>query len=331
MKRLTSIVGAALCAFAVSASAQHVMKLSTPSLNDTNHEWMKVFKAGLESRVGSKIKVEIYPANQLGQVPRVTEGISLGTIELGMSTPGFMGSLEPRFLVTEIPGLFDDIVHGQLVLADPEVRKRLSAFGAARNMEPLWISVNGPAMLLSHKPVRGVADLQGLRIRAPGGSPLHVEPLKALGASPLQVALNDAMASMQNRGIDGMISGFNILTSFKYWDIAKDVTETPGSYLIGLGMMSRTFVKNIGPELEAIVREESIKAERVFSTHGVEDLERIRALWRKNGGTIHVFSPAESKKYISTVHSALPPIFAANPQLKEDYEFFSAAAKKYRK
>ena len=331
MKLTTGLAAACLSAFALNAAAQYTMKLSTPSLNDTNHEWMKQFKAGLEARVGSKIKVEIYPANQLGQVPRVQEGISLGTIELGMSTPGFMGSVEPRFLVTEIPGLFDGIVHGQQVLADPEMRKRLKTFGESRNVEPLWISVNGPAMLLSHKAVRAVADLQGLKIRAPGGSPLHVEPLKALGASPLQVALNDALAAMQNKGIDGMISGFNILTSFKYYDIAKDASEVPGSFLIGLGLVSRSFWKTIGPELEGIVREESIKAERVFSTFGVEDLERIRAIWRKNGGTIHVFSPAEEKKYVGTVLSALPPIFAASPQLKEDYEFFSAMSKKYRK
>ena len=33
------------------------------------------------SAAGGKIKVEIYPANQLGQIPATVEGVALGTIE----------------------------------------------------------------------------------------------------------------------------------------------------------------------------------------------------------------------------------------------------------
>jgi hypothetical protein len=41
--------------------------------------------------------------------------------------------------------------------------------------------------------------------------------------------------------------------------------------------------------------------------------------------------PAEAKRYIQEVTSALPPILAGEPQLKEDYDAYLAAANKYRK
>ena len=63
---------AAACSLvALPASAQpFTMKLSAPTVNDANIEYMKAMKAGVEPRTGGRIKVEVYPANQRGQIPR---------------------------------------------------------------------------------------------------------------------------------------------------------------------------------------------------------------------------------------------------------------------
>ena len=47
-----------------------VMKLSTATINDTQHEWYKRFAAAVEKDSGGRIKAEIYPASQLGPIPR---------------------------------------------------------------------------------------------------------------------------------------------------------------------------------------------------------------------------------------------------------------------
>src|SRR5690606_10172464 len=133
MKRL--LAGAVLAVFAAAAGAQQfTMKLSTPTINDVSHEWMKLFKANVEKRSGGKSKVEIYPANQLGQIPRTVEGVALGTIEMTVPAVGFLIGLEPRFQVFDAPGLFDDVEHAQRVFTDPEVKKRLATFGAAKGV-----------------------------------------------------------------------------------------------------------------------------------------------------------------------------------------------------
>ncbi len=322
---------AGLLGICIAAHAQQfTMKLSTPTINDVSHEWMKAFKAGVETRSGGRIKVEIYPANQLGQIPRTVEGVALGTIEMTIPAVGFLVGLEPRFLVFDAPGLFDSVEHGQRVLADPDIRKRLSTFGASKGVEPLFTFLNGPLMLLSHKPVHSVADFKGQKIRVPGGAPLHLEPFRKLGASPLSMPLGEVMPSMQNRTIDGFIAAFAVFNAFKYYDVAKDLTQLPGSFLVASGLINRQYFKSLGPELEAMVRDEARKAEGLFSTWGVEDLKTIRASWEKNGGRTIELPLAEGKRYIDETTSVLPPILAANPQLKEDYEALVAAARKYR-
>ena len=331
MRTARVILAAALAAFAAAAAAQQfTMKLSTPTVGDATIEWMNRFKAGVEKRSGGRIKVEIYPGSQLGQIPRTVEGVALGTIEMTVPAVGFFIGLEPRFQVFDAPGLFESVEHAQTVFADPAIRKRLSTFGAAKGVEPLFTFSNGPLMLLSHKPVRSVADLKGQKIRVPGGAPLHLEPFRRLGASPLSMPLGEVMPAMQNRAIDGFTASLVIYVAFKYHDVTKHLTELPESFLIASGLVNRNFMKSLG-DLEPMVREEARKAEELFAKGAVADVGRIRGAWEKNGGETIVLPPDEAKRFLEQAMSALPPILASNPQLKEDYEALAAAAKRHRK
>jgi TRAP-type transport system periplasmic protein len=323
-------VGAVSILNATVASAQQfTMKLSSPTINDVTHEWMKAFKAGVESRSNGRVKVEIYPANQLGQIPATVEGVAVGSIEFTVPAVGFLIGLEPRFQTLDAAGLFDTIEQGQKVLADPDIRARLATFGEAKGVEPLITFLNGPMMLVSHKPVRNVADMKGLKLRVPGAAPMHIEPFKKVGASPISLPLGEVLPTLQNKGIDGAITAFTVITAFKYYDITKTATFLPGTWAVVSGIVNRKFMKSLGPELEGIVRDEARKAEILFSTYGVDDVVRIRKVWEQNGGEAITMNPADAKAYLDQVTSVIPGIVGANPKVKDDYEALLAAKKKY--
>ena len=214
-------------AAAPASAQQFTIKMSQPTINDVVHEYYKAIKAGVEQRSGGRIKVDIYPANQLGQLPAVVEGVALGTIEVGSAANGFWVSLEPRFAILDAPGLFDDVLHGYRMLTDPEIRARLATFGADKGVEVLTPGIYAPLMLLSHKAVRAVADFRGQKIRTQGGAPIQVEPLKKVGVLPVSLPLGEALPAMQNRTIDGMVAAATPFVAFKYYDIAKPMTYLP--------------------------------------------------------------------------------------------------------
>ena len=54
---------------------------------------------------------------------------------------------------------------------------------------------------------------------------------------------------------DGLIASATVFTAFKYYDMAKGLTALPGSFLIAPVMANKNFLKSLGPELEAMVRE----------------------------------------------------------------------------
>jgi C4-dicarboxylate-binding protein DctP len=309
---------------------QFTMKLSQPTINDTTHEFYKALKAGVEARAGGRLKLEIYPANQLGQLPAVVEGVALGTIEVGAAANGFWVSLEPRFQILDAPGLFDDVLHGYRVVNDPAIRARLATFGADKGVEILTPAIYSPLMLLTHKGVRAVADFQGQKVRTQGGAPIQVEPFRKLGILPVSLPLGEALPAMQNHTIDGMVAAAAPFVAFKYYDIAKPMTYLPATIFAAPILVNRQFMKSLGPELEAIVHEEARKAEVLFSDWNMADIKRSEEIWKKNGGEIITLPPAEAKRYLDVVTPVANSILSANPKIKEDYDALRAAAAVYR-
>jgi TRAP-type transport system periplasmic protein len=325
-----AIAAVALCVGTNVAAQQFTMKISSPTTNDITSEWMRVMKAGIEGRSGGRIKVEGYPSNQLGQLPRAVEGVALGTIEVTISAIGFYVGLEPRFEALEVPGLFDDMRHGLRVLADPEAKKMFATFGGSKGIEPLWMGIQAPLSVVSHKPVRTLADFKGQKLRTPGPTPIHMEPLRRLGVAPIGMALGEALPAMQNRTIDGVVANVNVFSIFKYHDVARSVTNIPQAFLVFGGTVNRAWLRSLGPELEAIVREEAAKAEGINTTFGLADHDRAIKNWEANGGQIYSLSAADAAKYIEEVRVAVAPILAKQPRVKEDHEALLAIAKRLR-
>ena len=113
---------AALLAPAPAAQAQNfTMKLSTATINDTQHEWLKRFGAEIEKNSGGRIKPEIYPASQLGSIPRQIEGVQFGSIQGWMGPPEFLVGVDERFESPSAPGLFSSVDQVMKVFQDPPV------------------------------------------------------------------------------------------------------------------------------------------------------------------------------------------------------------------
>ncbi|MBN9082427.1 MAG: hypothetical protein BGP04_07160 [Rhizobiales bacterium 62-17] len=315
---------------AMQAHAQIKLKISSATVNDGIHEWVKAFTAGVDQRAGGKIKIEFYPSNQLGSIPATVEGTALGTIEMVSVATGFFVGLEPRFIVFDAPGLFDNFDLSSKIFADPTVRARIDQLGKTKGVEPIAYFASTPLYLLSHKPVRTIADFTGQKIRTPGGATLHLEPYRRLGASPLSMPLGEVLPAMQNKTIDGLIAGLSIFTIFKYYDVAKALTAIPSSTIVTPVVANSAFLKSLGPDLEKIVREEASKAEAAVLTWAKQDLTNSANVWKKNGGEMIDLSPADQAKYLEVVGGVLPQVFAATPGSKEDYDVLLAASNRLR-
>lgn len=93
---IAAVAGVALSTVPARAQ-QFTMKFSTQTLNDLQHEFMKVYKTELEQATNGRIQVGVYPASQLGGQQRQTEGLRLGTIEAAVGPGELFAGADPRF------------------------------------------------------------------------------------------------------------------------------------------------------------------------------------------------------------------------------------------
>ena len=75
----------------------YVMKITLPTLHDTVHQVALNWAAAVEKDSGGRIKAEVYPASQLGSIPRQIEGVQFGAIQAALIPPEFFVGVDRPF------------------------------------------------------------------------------------------------------------------------------------------------------------------------------------------------------------------------------------------
>jgi TRAP-type C4-dicarboxylate transport system substrate-binding protein len=315
-----ALAAAALAAsLAWPAAAQTTMKLANATINDVQHEWQKVFAEELSDRVGDAVTTEIYPASQLGPIPQMAEGVAFGTIESFISPTSFLTPLDPRFQVFDVPGLFADPEQVRAVIHDPNYRDHIETMFLDRGLRVIGAIYNSPVLALTNEPVETVNGFDGLKIRT-FASPLQMEPMAALGATPVPLALSEVVPQLQAGGIDGMLAGMPILVAFKYYDIATDVTDLNFSHIVSMNIVNEAWFQSQTPEVQEAIRAAGRAAEQAVFDWGVENVERTNAAWQENGGTIHTLPADEEAAMLDRFREIGAEIVASDPAVAEEYD-----------
>jgi C4-dicarboxylate-binding protein DctP len=175
------------------------------------------------------IKVEIYPANQLGNTVEFTEGVSLGTVEAAVAGFDTIANIDKSMNFAAMPYLFKDINHMRSVLENTNgsARKTIDAsLSKNANMKLVAILYRPMRVLANNKrPVKTPADNRGLTVRAPA-SAANVAILTAIGAMPVTISWGEVYTSLSQGVCDGVENAITELTSIKINEIMKYISET---------------------------------------------------------------------------------------------------------
>lgn len=309
----------ALTLAAAPAAAQTVMKLANATINDVQHEWQKEFAADLQKRVGDQVKTEIYPASQLGAIPQMAEGVVLGTIESFISPTAFLTPVDPRFQIFDVPGLFatpEDLV---AVVHDPAYRDHLETMFLDKGVRVIGAIFNSPTIALTRQPVDTLDGFKGLKIRT-FASPLQMKPIESLGAIPSPLPLSEVVPQLQSGGIDGMLAGMPILTAFKFYDVAKNVTDLNFTQILSVALVNEAWFQSQTPEVQEAIRAAGRAAEESVFPWGVANLERANKVWTDNGGQILALPADQQQAMMTNFRKIGEEIVGADPAVKAEYD-----------
>ncbi len=148
-----------------------------------------------------RITIEVFPAGTLGPGLKVSETVANGVADMGHTWIGYdWGSDPTAVLFGGFAGSFDTekMLHWLYRDGGAELQAewRMEKFNLVSM--PLFIRT-AEAFLHSRKPVRTLADLQGLKLRTAGA---WLEISKSMGAAPVTMPGGDVYPALERGAID---------------------------------------------------------------------------------------------------------------------------------
>jgi TRAP-type transport system periplasmic protein len=313
-----------------SAEAQDrsmTIKLAAATLNDVQHEWMKRFAVAIEKNANGRIKAEIYPASQLGTIPRMIEATQLGSIQFWVGPPEFLVGVDQRFELLSAPGLFQNDEHAVTTIADPEFSKAFLAVGANKGLVGASLFIYGPAAFAMRTPVRTVADFKGKKIRVLA-SPFQTEQIARLGGTGIPLTLSDVLPALQQGTIDGTFSAPPVFTTLQYQEAARYMTETGQSYIFGIAVASKRWFDALPADLRSLVMTTARQAATDVTPWSLDFVVSQRKVWTDKGGETIALPAADKAEIMAKLASVGDDIVKTKPDLKPLWEQLVATAKR---
>jgi TRAP-type C4-dicarboxylate transport system substrate-binding protein len=292
---LTALLIAVSPSFSNAQLSPIIMKFGTSTLNDSIHEWAKIFAAHVNNDSAGRIKVEVYPGNQLGTSPRMIEQTQLGSIQGVAGAPEFLSGVNPAFQVLGAPGLFEDLAHTNRVLQDPEFNKAYLELGASKGLKGVGLLISGPTLFVSRKPITKLSDFKDLKTRVLSGR-LQLAQVRKLGGSPVPMPLGEVLPALQQGALDSVMSCIPVFVALRYSDVAKYIVETNHGLIAGAAMISKVWFDKLTPDLQEVIVKAGQKASNDVYQFSVDDVNRGRDAWIKAGGTVTKLVPADQVK-----------------------------------
>ena len=315
--------------FAVGPAQAADMKIGFVTINDAQHESAKWFAKEITKRTNGAINGRVFPAAQLGTIPRQLEGIQLGTQEAFVSPPGFFVGISPAFQAADAPGLFDSFEHQGRVLNDPSVRGKFMNLASHAGFVGAYIWSAGETAIASRVPIRNLADMKGKKIRVLA-TKMEVELMKQFGITGVPMPYSEVLPAIQRRVLDGARSAIVVMGPSKFYTTAKNITLTAGGYVPSGMWVSKIWLAKLSKEHRDLVFQLGKEVTPIAQKSSVDITRKWETLWEKEGGKVWRLSDADRKEFFKRARPLGDKFLGANPKTKEMYALLKSVADKTR-
>ena len=142
----------------------------------------------IAAKSGNRVDVQVFPNQQLGNERDMIEGMQLGTIDLAVINTPLLAGFDPRFLIFDMPFMFNDWAHVNKMLTSHIGADLLKSL-ESKHLKAFAFSTAGFRHVLNYKTRRREARRYE-RPQDPHCStiPVHVAIMNAMGANatPMQ-------------------------------------------------------------------------------------------------------------------------------------------------
>lgn len=173
---------------------------------------------------GGRIVIDVFPSGSLVPTDQMAQAVGTGTLDMAFTYGGYhAGLLDIANIECGLPmawGNIDEATRFHQVYGFDDIVREAYA-----GLNVYWITpvLEAPFLTLTKKPVRSIADLQSMKIRAT--APVAAV-LKLFGISTVYLPNQEFYTALSTGVIDGVISGsYNTYYGLKLHEVAPYITD----------------------------------------------------------------------------------------------------------
>jgi len=282
------IFGVVLC-FAVfvlhgtgcSRIDQKVLRLAH-ALDPTHpvHKAMEFMAARVQERSGGRLKIAIYPSQQLGTERECLELLQIGIVDITKVSAAVMEGIVPEFKVLSMPYIFRDRAHYFRVLDGGPGEKLLLAGDEYWLHGLCYYDAGSRSFYCREKMIMRPEDLAGLKIRVMQSN-TAIQMLKYLGGSATPISWGELYTALQGGVVDAAENNPPSFYLSRHYEVCKyysldEHTSIPDILVIGTKTWDR-----LQPDEKRIIKEAAIESgiyeRKLWEESENEALQALRA------------------------------------------------------
>ena len=285
------------CGSSSSGGDKQIIRIGhNQSTNHPTHIALQAFEEFIESELGDKYDVEVFPSELLGSQNEMVQLTQTGAINFCVASNSLLETFSDNYTLFNLPYLFVSSEAYHASMDDENITGPIfESTKQAGFTAVTWLDAGTRNFYTVDKPIETVEDLKGLKIRVQQ-SPTNIEMMDRLGGSATPMGFGDVYTSLQANIIDGAENNELALTDNGHGDVCKyysysmhqmipDILIGSNDFLDGLSDDERAIFEEGFELVNQVQREEWVKAveeskDRAQNEQGVQfnypDIEPFR-------------------------------------------------------
>lgn len=269
--------------------------------SDDHHGSLKI-KEYIDKHSNGRIKVEIYPANQLGSYKEVVEQVQMGSLEVAHTSVDGIASFIPELTLIDLQYTMPDDATGRKFMRGTFIDEINAALAKTMSNVKLASMCNGGnwrSFYTTKKEVKSAADLKGLKIRTIN-SPLQQEFTRQMGANPTAVAWGEVYTALSTGVVDGLKIAINDILANKMDESIRYGLLDMHTYLYGFYWVNNQWLASMPEDLQKVVKDALVYGAEAQSDFNESFEMKAREQFVAKGGKLTTLTEEGKKDFLKT-------------------------------
>ena len=226
---------------------------------------LDVWADNVEKDSGGRIEIQHFPSMQLGgKPPQLMDQAIDGVADIVWTVVGYTPGRFPRTEVFELPFMMTDA--GAVSRAYWQMFEKHMKDADFKDLKILGTWVHGPGLIHSNKPIREVADLQGVKVR--GASRTVTTLFENFGATSVGMPVPAVPEALSKGVIDATTIPWEVTAALKVPELVKNHTEFSNKALYTVTFvlaMNKAKYESLPDDLKKVIDDNSGEEFSVFA------------------------------------------------------------------